>query len=104
MILIEKQISFTCADVSILGYECGVSKYPQFYYWYLENYQVLPRPYLVFQGDNGEELKKKRNSCKTLQVNEKNILWMYWKMHKTEILFYIETKHYNSERKNTIKM
>ena len=30
----------------MLGYGCGVSKYPQFYAKYLDMYQVLPRPYI----------------------------------------------------------
>ena len=43
------------ADVSMLGYGCGVSQYPQFYLIYLDMYQVLPSQYIgsfdVFPGD-----------------------------------------------------
>ena len=36
----------TSADVSMLGYGCGVSQHPQFFVEYLDIYQILPRPYL----------------------------------------------------------
>ena len=38
----------TSADVSMLGYGCGVSQYPQFFVEDLDIYQILPRPYLIF--------------------------------------------------------
>ena len=51
---------FTSADVSMLGYVCGVSQYPQFYDKYLDIYQVLPRPYIgYFDGFPGHKLIKK---------------------------------------------
>ena len=54
MILVGNFFSFTYDGVSILGFVCGVSRYPQFYYWYLEKYRVLPRTYLgSFGGDHG---------------------------------------------------
>ena len=36
---------FTSADISMLGYGCGVSQYHQFYDKELFIYQLLPRPY-----------------------------------------------------------
>ena len=48
------KIVFTSADVSMLGYVCRVSRYPQFYYQDLDKYQVLPHPYLgSFKGYPG---------------------------------------------------
>ena len=47
---------FTFADVSMLGYRCGVSQYHQFYDRELDKYQLLPGPHLgSFEGDNGEK-------------------------------------------------
>ena len=47
---LEKKF-FTSDDFSMLDYGCGLSRYPQFYYRYLDKYQVLPRPYLgCFEG------------------------------------------------------
>ena len=50
-----KNSYFTSADVSMLGYGCGVYHYPQFYDKFLDMYQVLPRLYRgyfeVFSGD-----------------------------------------------------
>ena len=43
--LIGKMVLFTSADVSMIGYGCGVSQYSQFYDRYEDKYQVLPRPY-----------------------------------------------------------
>ena len=44
----------TSADVSMLGYGCGVSQYPQFFVQYLDMYQMLPHPYLrSFDGCPG---------------------------------------------------
>ena len=58
---------FTSADVSLLGYGCGVSQYPQFSVKYLDMYQVLPRPYLrSFDGFPGDKIIK--NECYTWQV------------------------------------
>ena len=46
---------FTSADVSMLGYGCAVSQYPQFFVEDLDMYQVLPRPYLrSFHGFPGD--------------------------------------------------
>ena len=68
-----ENIYFTSADVSMLGYGCGVSQYTQFFVKDLDMYQVLPRPYLrSFDGfpvDNlilkmGVRLgKSSRNIC-----------------------------------------
>ena len=58
--LLEKSY-FTSADISMLGYGCGVCHYPQFFVKYLGMYQVLPRPYLgYFGGFTGDKLIKKR--------------------------------------------
>ena len=44
----------TSAGVSMLGYECGVSQYPQFFVKDLDMYPMLPRPYLrSFDGCPG---------------------------------------------------
>ena len=49
----------TSADVSMLGYGCGVSQYPQFFVEYLFMYHMLPRPYLrYFDGGTGDKLRK----------------------------------------------
>ena len=56
-----KNSYFTSADVSMLGYGCGVSQYPQFFVKDLDMYQVLPRPYLrSFDGLPGEKLILKK--------------------------------------------
>ena len=53
----------TSADVSMLGYGCGVSQYPQFFVEDLDIYQILPRPCLrSFDGGPGEKSIKK-NGC-----------------------------------------
>ena len=47
----------TSTDVSMLGYGCGVSQYPQFFVKYLDMYHVLPRPYLgYFDGGSEDKL------------------------------------------------
>ena len=47
----------TSADVSMLGYGCGVSQYPQLFVKDLDMYQMLPHPYLrSFDGGPGEKL------------------------------------------------
>ena len=56
-----KKTYFISADVSMLGYGCCVSQYPQFFVKDLDIYQVLPRPYLgYFDGGPGDRLIKKR--------------------------------------------
>ena len=51
-----KNSYFTSSDVSMFGYRCGVSQYPQFYVKYLDMYQVLPRTYLgYFDGYPGDK-------------------------------------------------
>ena len=48
------------ADVSMLGYGCGVSQYLQFFLEDVDMYQALPRPYLrSFDGSPGDKLIKK---------------------------------------------
>ena len=48
----------TSADVSILGYGCGMSQYTKLFVEDLDMYQMLPRPYLrYFDGDPGDKLK-----------------------------------------------
>ena len=52
-----ENVYFTSADVPILGYGCGVSRYNQFYDKDLYMYQVLPRPYLAsFVGFPADKL------------------------------------------------
>ena len=52
-----KNSHFTSAVVSMIGYGCGVSQYPQFFVKDLDMYQVLPRPYLwSFGGGPGDKL------------------------------------------------
>ena len=47
----------TSADVSMLGYGCGVSMYPQLFVEDLYIYQMLPRPYLrSFDGCLGDKV------------------------------------------------
>ena len=47
------------ADVSMLGYGCGVSMYPQLFVEDLDTYQMLPRPYLrSFSGSPGDQVLK----------------------------------------------
>ena len=54
-----KNSYFTSADADMLGNECDVSMYPQYYNQHLEKYQVSPHPYLgSFEGDNGEKMTK----------------------------------------------
>ena len=51
----------TSADVSMLGFGCGVSQYTQFFIEYLNMYQVLPRPYLkCFDDGPGDKLINKK--------------------------------------------
>ena len=53
IILVGKKV-FTFAGVNVFGYGCGVSKYLQFYDREVDEYQVLPRPYLgSLEGENG---------------------------------------------------
>ena len=48
---------FTYAYVSMLGYGCAVSQYPQFFDKYLDTYQMLPRPFIgYFGGFLGDKL------------------------------------------------
>ena len=58
--LVEKEC-FTSADVYMLGYGCGMSQYPQFYYQDLDRYQVLTRPYWgSFEGYLGKKCTKEK--------------------------------------------
>ena len=51
----------TSAGVSMFGYGCGVSMYPQFFVEDLDIYQMLPRPYLrSFYGDPGDKVLKQK--------------------------------------------
>ena len=51
----------TSADVSMIGYGCGVSMYPQFFVVDLYIYQMLPHPYLRYfsSGPGYQVLKQK---------------------------------------------
>ena len=65
----------TSADVSIPGYGCGVSQYPQFFVEDLDMYQMWPRTYLI-SFDGGPGFKKKGVR---LGKSIRNIfLGMYW--------------------------
>ena len=56
-----KNIFSNSAGVSMLGYGCGVSQYPQFYDKELYRYQVLPRPYRgSFEGLPGYKFVKEK--------------------------------------------
>ena len=58
-----KNIYHTSSDVSMIGYGCGVSQYPQLFVKDLDMYKMLPRPYLrSFYGGPGEKLINK-NGC-----------------------------------------
>ena len=58
-----KKSYHTFDDVSMLGYGCGVSQYPQFFVEDLDIYHMLPRPYLrSFDGVPGDKLIIK-NGC-----------------------------------------
>ena len=58
MILVWKNSYHNYADVSMIGYGCDVSQYPQLFVEDLDMYQMLPRPYLrSFDGCPGENFK-----------------------------------------------
>ena len=49
------------ADVSMLGYGCGVSMYPQFFVEDLKIYQMLPCPYIrSFDGGPADQVLKQK--------------------------------------------
>ena len=62
----------------MIGYECVVSQYPQFYDKDLDMYQVLPHPYIgSLDGFPGDKLIKK--SSVRLGKSSRNIcIGMYW--------------------------
>ena len=71
----RKNSYFTSANVSMLGYGCGVSQYPRFYAKDLSMYQVLPHPYIgSFDCFTGDKLIIE-NGC--WQVNKTCFLGMY---------------------------
>ena len=49
----------TSADVSMLGFGCGVYQYPQFYGNDLDMYQVSPHPFKVSFFSSGYKIFKK---------------------------------------------
>ena len=52
---------FTFSDVYMLGYGCGMSQYHQFYYKYLDRYQLLQFPYRdYFEGFPGYKFVKEK--------------------------------------------
>ena len=56
-----KNINHTSADVSMLGYGCVVSMYPQFFVEYLDIYQMLLRTYLGYFDDGpGDKVLKQK--------------------------------------------
>ena len=63
----------TSADVSMIGYGCGVSMYSQFFVKYLDLYQMLPRPHLIsFYGGPGYKVLKKIG-CWNWQIEQKHL-------------------------------
>ena len=63
------------ADVSMIGYGCGVSQYPQLFVEDLDMYQMLPRTYLrSFDGGPGDKLIK-QIGCYTWQITQKPFSW-----------------------------
>ena len=71
-----KKSYHTSVDFSMIGYGCGVFKYPQLFFEYLDMYQVLPRSYLIsFGGGHGYKLILK-NGCQTWQVKQKHLSWV----------------------------
>ena len=60
IMLVWKNSYFTSVDIYMLGNECGMYQYQQFYDQHLEEYQLLPRPYLgSFEGGNRKKMTKK---------------------------------------------
>ena len=65
----------TSADVSMIGYGCGVSMYPQFFVEDLDIYQMLPRPYLrAFDDGLGDKLMKQKWVLKLANLAEAFVL------------------------------
>ena len=56
-----KNSSHISADVSMLGYGCGVSVYPQFYDKKRKTFHMLPRPYIRSFDGNSSDLIFKKN-------------------------------------------
>ena len=55
-----KKSYHTSADVSMLGYGCGVSMYPHFFVEDLKIYQMLPHTYIIsFDGEPADQVFKK---------------------------------------------
>ena len=51
----------TSADISLLGYGCGISMYPQFFVEDLKTYQMLPLPYMrYFDGEPADQVLKQK--------------------------------------------
>ena len=70
-----KNIYHTSADVSMLGYGCGVSMYPHFFVEDLDIYQMLPLPYLrSFSGGPGDQVLKQKWVW-TWQIEQKYLSW-----------------------------
>ena len=85
----------------MLGYGCGVSQYHQFYYKYLDRYQVLPFPYRVyFESFPGYKFVKEKWVL-DLEYQTKTFAW--GNIEK-KILFNFERNTYSSKRKPTVKM
>ena len=68
----------TYADVSMLGYGCGVSMYPQFFVEDLDIYQMLPRRYLrSFDGGPGGKVLKQKLGVRFGKSSRNICLGMY---------------------------
>ena len=66
-----KNSYFTYSDFDILGQGCSFSQYPQFYVQQLENYQLLPRPYIGSSDGNNEEKRQKKNGFRLFRKSRK---------------------------------
>ena len=100
---LEKQF-FTFADVSMLGYGCGVSQYPQFYDKGLDRYQMLPHTYRVyFEGFPGDSFLKEKWLL-YLVHQAKNVIWEIIEKSNKEILVSSEGKTNRGKRNPTVKI
>ena len=80
MMLVGKTGFFNSAGVSILGYGCGVSQYPQFYDQELKKYQVLTLPYLRYlEGCPKEKIHKIKMGVRLGRSSQNIFLGKYWK-------------------------
>ena len=73
-----KNSCHTSSDVSMLGYGCGLSQYPQVFVEDLDMYQMLPRPYLrSFDGSPGEIIIRIKLGVRLGKSSRKLCMGMY---------------------------